>query len=217
MKQVIKNILMKLSFVVNYFPLNNLITNRGVSIDIKDALLFGCKVKCKGKNNKIIVKKGSVLKKCCFTFYGDNNTIVIGENVTGIGVIFHFEDSKNSISIGNDTKICGRTELAAIENTSISIGDSCLFSSGISFRTGDSHSVIDLYCKRLNPSKNITIGKHVWIGQSVTVTKGVIIPDNCVVGIGAIVTKQFSETNIAIAGNPAKIIKQEINWDVKRL
>ena len=40
-----------------------------------------------------------------------------------------------------------------------------------------------------------------------------IIADNSIVGWGSIVTKEFNEPNVIIAGIPAKIVKRGINWD----
>ena len=180
-------------------------------------LMIRCTINCKGTKNKIILKKGCFLRNCSFNIFGSDNTIIIGENARIINTTFHQEDNKNTISVGNNTNICGKTELACIEGTDIEIGNDCLFSSNIFFRTGDSHSVTDLNGKRINPSKNIKIDNHVWIGQSVTITKGVSIPQNCIIGIGSIVTKRFEEENSAIGGNPAKIIKRGVNWDTTRI
>ncbi len=33
-----------------------------------------------------------------------------------------------------------------------------------------------------------------------------------IIGASSVVTKRFDENNIAIGGNPAKIIKRNINW-----
>ncbi|EHJ51986.1 sugar O-acetyltransferase [Streptococcus macacae] len=52
----------------------------------------------------------------------------------------------------------------------------------------------------------IMIGDNVWIGGGATVLPGVTLGDNVVVGAGSVVTKSFGN-NVAIAGNPAKIIK----------
>lgn len=65
---------------------------------------------------------------------------------------------------------------------------------------------------RINISKDITIGEHVWIGANVSILKGCKIPNNSVIGTGAIVTKKFEKEGICIAGNPAKVVKEEINW-----
>lgn len=70
---------------------------------------------------------------------------------------------------------------------------------------------------RINPSKSISIGEHVWIGNRVIITKGVSIPNDCVVGTGAIVTHPVAESHSVIAGVPAKVVKHNINWDALRL
>ena len=92
-----------------------------------------------------------------------------------------------------------------------------MFSSEIVFRTGDSHSIIDLSGIRINHAKDIIIGDHVWIGHRVLVNKGVVISNNSGVGTGSVVTKKFNDENIIIAGCPAKIVKNDINWLGKRI
>ena len=57
-----------------------------------------------------------------------------------------------------------------------------------------------------NP-KAVIIEDHVFIGNQVTILKGVRIGKNSVVGANAVVTKSFPE-NVIIAGNPAKIINR---------
>ncbi len=46
----------------------------------------------------------------------------------------------------------------------------------------------------------------------VSILKGATIFDNSIVAFGSIVTKSFTETNVIIAGIPAKIVKTNINW-----
>ena len=60
-------------------------------------------------------------------------------------------------------------------------------------------------------TKEIIIGNNVWIGANCTILPGVTIGDNCIIAAGSVVTKSF-QTNLMIAGNPAKIIN-EINYD----
>lgn len=56
-------------------------------------------------------------------------------------------------------------------------------------------------------SATIHIGKNCWIGGHVTINPGVTLGDNVIVASGAVVTKSF-ESNVMIAGVPAKIIKK---------
>lgn len=65
------------------------------------------------------------------------------------------------------------------------------------------------------------IGNDVWIGANAVVLKGVSLSDGCIVGGGAVVTKDVPSYAIAV-GNPAKIIKyryskEDIDWllDIK--
>lgn len=53
----------------------------------------------------------------------------------------------------------------------------------------------------------ITIGHNVWIGANSVITSGVNIGDNVVIAAGTIVTKDI-ESNVVVAGNPARIIKK---------
>ena len=53
----------------------------------------------------------------------------------------------------------------------------------------------------------VIIGEDCWIGANVSILPGVHLCDRTVVGAGSVVTKSFDQTNIVIAGNPAKIVK----------
>lgn len=95
----------------------------------------------------------------------------------------------------------------------IIIGDDCMFSWGVQVRTGDFHSIYSLDTRELlNPNKDVKIGNHVWVGAEVRILKGAIIPDNTVVGTQSIVTRQFKDSNVVIAGVPAGIVRNDIGW-----
>lgn len=53
------------------------------------------------------------------------------------------------------------------------------------------------------------IGKNCFIGGRSIILPGVSIGDECVVGAGSVVTKDVPP-NCAVAGNPAKVIKENI-------
>ena len=51
----------------------------------------------------------------------------------------------------------------------------------------------------------VKIGDNVWLGRNVTICKGVTIGDNCIIGIGSVVTKDIPNNSIAV-GVPAKVV-----------
>jgi acetyltransferase-like isoleucine patch superfamily enzyme len=64
------------------------------------------------------------------------------------------------------------------------------------------------------PSLPIIIGKNCWIGMGAVILPEVILGDYTIVGANAVVTKSFKEGNCVIAGNPAKVIKQNMASNV---
>ena len=56
----------------------------------------------------------------------------------------------------------------------------------------------------------IIIGENCWIGQNVRICKGVSIGDNSVVAACSVVTKDVP-ANCVVAGNPAKVVKTDID------
>lgn len=59
-------------------------------------------------------------------------------------------------------------------------------------------------------NRPIHIGKNVWIGENSRICKGVTIGDNAVIAACSVVTKDVPANCIA-AGNPAKIVKTDID------
>ncbi len=203
--------------VYNHIPFNNTFKLRKNKLQIVCAKLKKSKLNIKGKNNEIKIGRGSRLTDCKIHIYGSSNTVMIDNFVALNGVEIWIEDNDNYVVIGEHSSFEGNIHLACIEGTSIEIGKDCMFSANISLRTGDSHSVVDMNHDRINPSRSIIIGNHVWIGNTVLINKGVRIPDNSIVGTGSVVTKAFDCGNVVIAGNPSKIVKEGISWERERL
>lgn len=180
-------------------------------------LLKKVRIDISGENNRVIVEDFSILSDVSIYIHGSNNTLHIGKWGYLVQADICMEDSGNEITIGEHTRILGKTHLAAIEGTKIEIGSDCMFSSDIHFRTGDSHSVLNQQGKRINPSEDIILGEHVWVGTKVTCLKGAAVPAHSIIGACALVTGKFDEPNCVIAGVPAKIVKREIDWSIKRI
>jgi acetyltransferase-like isoleucine patch superfamily enzyme len=93
----------------------------------------------------------------------------------------------------------------------IVLGDHCYISDYVRIQDSDSHSIIENKVKK-ESKKPIIIEDNVWIGKNAMILKGVTIGTGAVVAAGSIVTKNV-EPGSLVAGNPAKVIKQNILWE----
>lgn len=210
-------LLAAVAFFCNLLNLYRVKVSSKNNVTYNGAFLISTKIKVRNERNTIILKKGAYLRNSSINVYGNNNKVIVNEDCKLLDVEIHIEDDNNEIILGKNTTIAGSTHLACIEGTSIYIGEDCMFSKDITFRTGDSHSIVDLEGVRINPSKDIYIGDHVWVGNKVIITKGSRIPNSSIVGTGAIVGKEFVRSNVIIAGVPAKVVKENINWKRERI
>lgn len=124
------------------------------------------------------------------------------------------EDSNNIITIGDNVSIEGAHIAVTGKDKTIKIGNDCMISYDVTFRTGDSHAIIKDGVK-INNEQSIELDEHIWIGQGVTILKGVHIGTNAVVGAMSIVTHDIAP-NTLNAGFPCHPIKQNISWSRKR-
>lgn len=118
--------------------------------------------------------------------------------------------SRGHLTIGAEFTINQKSSLVA--GNRITIGKKVLLSSEIMIIDSDFHSIYDSNGAHINASEPIEIGDKVWIGYRCMLLKGAKIPGGSVIGAGSIVTKQFTEENVILAGVPAKIVKQDIVW-----
>ena len=164
----------------------------------------------------MILGEGCRIYDSQIQFFGDNNTVKIEHDCVLKNVDIWISDG-GIVAIGHNTHFSGKIHIACIEGKKVHIGDRCLFSDSIIFRTGDSHSILDNAGRRINLAKDITIGDHVWIGQQVIVLKGSTVGSDSIIGTGSLLTGKYYESNSIIAGSPAKIIKQQVSWDPRTL
>lgn len=219
-KRYIRNnetILVLAAFIYRLIGINSFKGKRKVKVKWRGAFIKRCKINVSGVGNSIIIEKGCRLKNCQITILGNNNTLNISNDCVGNGLNVWMEDDENSIMVGHNTWFTGFCHLACIEGTKIYVGKRCLFASDVTIRTGDSHSILNMDGKRTNPSLNVSIADHVWVGNKVIILRGAEVPEDSVVGTGAIVTRQKFEKNSIIVGSPAKVVRLGINWDSQRI
>ncbi|MCH3978053.1 MAG: hypothetical protein LKJ94_01950 [Candidatus Methanomethylophilus sp.] len=180
--------------------------------------------------------------KITFNKGSDNNIIDIFEPTNFVDSSIFIQGSKNTVYI--DSSIYRRSNLTTsvfdFENecrigknlycdhilivlseigNKIIIGEDCMFSSNIMLRVADGHTIYDINTKLpINkPKRGIQIGSHVWICRNVTILKDSGCGSNDIIGCGSILTKYYPENNIILAGNPARIVKINVNWDRRNL
>lgn len=198
---------------------SSILKGKNNQIIAKDTFRKHCKFRVYGDNNRIVFAESMYsIRNVVISIFGNNNLIQIGRNFASDGLSFSVEDNNNKIILGENCHGGGNSELAAIEGTDIILGDDCMLSANITIRTGDSHSVLNAQTsQRINQSKSVVIGEHVWIGNTVLVFKGTEIGAHSIVAGGSVVTGKKFPNNCIIGGNPAKIIKENVDWCSERI
>lgn len=100
--------------------------------------------------------------------------------------------------------------LIILDGAKVTFGNDVFIGPNCSFYTTNHALDVPRRNEGLEQVKPIAIGNNVWIGGNVVILQGVTIGDNTVIGAGSVVTKDIPSNCIA-AGNPAKIIKENIN------
>lgn len=164
-----------------------------------------------GNNNKVLFGNNCLLTNTNIVISGEENEIIVDDNVRLMG------PCRIIISGGGKLHIKYNAGIRGVEfnlnGSKVEVGELCMFSYGITIRNHDSHKILDPKTKQiLNPSKEIVLGKHVWLAQNATILKGCHIGDDSVIGFGAIVTKNCNPGSI-MTGVPARVVKEGITWN----
>lgn len=163
--------------------------------------------------NLILLKLGQILTKLDgvknrYRQYENLKKLELPSNGTvfcGHGVALAYPQN---IKIGEHTYINGG-ELLASPNAKIVIGKNCLISYNVHLRT-DMHNYMDrmqLINQQGHTEKSIEIQDDVWVGYGAQIMAGVKIATGCVIGAGAVVTKNTEPYGV-YAGVPARKIKE---------
>ena len=79
------------------------------------------------------------------------------------------------------------------------------------YTSGHKHDRIDIPMgeQGADEVRPVYIGNDVWIGRRAMILPGVTIGDGCIIGAGAVVTKNIPDYSVAV-GVPAKVVKNRI-------
>lgn len=174
--------------------------------------LINSSINFNGENNVLVCEENVVLKNSRIDFNLNNSILYLSSNFHEylVNISLH---NNNICFIGKNNYFNGLTTIVLSEEKNIIIGSDCLFSYNIIFRVADPHLIYDSKTgNRLNYTKSIHIGDHVWIGQNSMILKGCGIGSGSIIGAGSILSNKKISSNTVYAGNPAKLIKKNVFW-----
>ena len=161
--------------------------------------------------NRITVGRGFRNRGVVVMVVGHGNVLRIGEGVAWGGIIVLSGDGL-VVEIGDRCDAKGVRIVA--HQADVRIGADCLLAKGIEVRSSDIHTLRDRTTgDRLNPPAPVSIGRHVWVAGGAFIGKGVSVPDGCVVGAHAVLTRPFTEPDCILAGQPARVVRQGVVWE----
>ncbi len=166
----------------------------------------------RGANNVLRVAARPRMSKLHVVFDCDNGEMEIGAGGGHLSLSARVgQDSR--ILIGAGTTSTDVVILSATEGTTIKVGPDVMFASQNQVRADDGHPIFDVRSgKRVNVSRDITIGAHVWLGWGAYVLGGSTVGEGSVLGMGAILKGRVPNNAIAV-GSPARVVKRDIAWE----
>lgn len=179
---------------------------------IGTAQLLNSKLIFNGKNNIVFFEEGVILENSCIIFNGNNSLVYLSKSSSSykVSIMIH---NDSACYFGGSTYFGGVINISLSERKNVIFGSNLLISTGISVRTADPHLIFDCSSyKRVNPSKSVFVGDHVWVGQDALLLKGTRIGSGSIVGARAVVQKEIP-SNSTCGGVAAKVIKEGIFWD----
>lgn len=151
-------------------------------------------------------KVGAGMKDRSMLKIAETGELVCGKNVKiSSGSKLHVN---GKVSIGDNTHIMPNALF--VINHSLQIGSGCAISWNCQITDNDRPEFIIDGVKKQSVAP-IVIGSNVWIGNNTIIKKGVTIGDGVVVASGSVVTKDVP-AGVVVAGVPAKIVRENIQW-----
>lgn len=169
----------------------------------------------KGRDNILYLADGLDLGDSVISFNGSDATVFLSSSIHRYALkVSIYNDSAVYIGENNYMNTGGEPmQLIVSERKHFVMGSYSNVSFNIWGRTADAHLIYSVKTKeRLNPTKSIFIGDHIWLGQDAMLLKGTQIGSGSVIGAGAVVSGKRIPSNTIWAGNPARQMKDEIFW-----
>ena len=144
---------------------------------------------------------------------GDDATIFIGPD-TYMSAAEFYCGARSAIILNGGVVATSRAMVDARNGGSVVAEHDQLWAANVVVTTDDMHRLEDLVTgERLNAyGAQIRLGTHVWLCRDAIVTGNTEVGEGCVVGARAMVRGQKVPANTAVAGTPARVIREGITW-----
>lgn len=154
--------------------------------------------------------------------YGSSKKdIIVKNNVSLLGCTL-VSLCEGKVLLGDYSKLGQGTKILCVDK--VEIGDYTAIATNVTIVDNNNHPINPEFRQYMRTTphnsearswgysdhKPIIIGKNCWIGSDVRIQKGVTIGDNSIIAACSVVTKDVPANCIA-AGNPAKIVKTDID------
>ena len=160
-----------------------------------------------------LIAMGSDAHNLASLLVGVGATVFIGPDVElTAGEIFCGDAS--TVILNGDTIATRSAVLDARNGGTIVAAAGQLWAGNVYIATDDMHRLEDVRTgARVNPfGAAIHLGSHVWLGRDAVITGHVEIGAGSVVGARSMVRGQKVPPNTAVAGTPARVIREDVTW-----
>lgn len=160
---------------------------------------------CSGVVLAVLSEAGQI----ALTLGGDNLRLFVG---LGSAVRAQIQlTMQSSCFIGDGTTMAGARILVA--NGDCSFGDDCLLGEDVLVQAHEMRPLYDMASGQMHNGqrRRLKIGRHVWLGARATVLPDAHVGDHSYVAPGSVV-EQRMPANAWIAGNPARVVHEQLGW-----
>lgn len=169
-----------------------------------------------GKDNILYCEKNATITNSVLSFLGNNSLIYLGRSTHKIQVDIHHNSVLHCGTNTSCTDGKGHNRVLRIhlsEQKHCFMGNDNLISYDTIIRNSDPHLLYDCdNYKRINPTKSVFIGDHVWVGQQALILKGTSIDSGSIIAAASVVSGKKIPHNSVWGGVPAKQIKEGVFW-----